>query len=89
MGGTPPPRPTDLTHLQYQPIPRQNTHFGFCFIKIGQDLLKLSWRQIWDTAYSLQRTAYSVQRTAYSVQRTAYSLQPTAYSLTMTPPEID
>ena len=74
LWGVPLP-PADLTHLQYQPIPRQNTHFGFCFIKIGQELLKLSWRQIWDTAYSVQRTANSVQ--------------PTAYSLTMTPPEID
>ena len=59
MGGTPPP-PADSPHLQYQPIPRQNTYFGVCFIKIGKDLLKLSWGQIWDTAYRVQGTAYSV-----------------------------
>ena len=62
LWGYPSP-PADLTHLQYQPIPRQNTHFGFCFIKIGQDLLKLSWGQIWDTGYSVQRTAYRLTMT--------------------------
>ena len=52
MRGTPPP--ANLTHLQYQPIPRQNTHFGFCFIKIGQELLKLLCPQISGTAYMVQ-----------------------------------
>ena len=32
----------------------QNTHFVFHPIKIGQELLKLSWREIWDTGYSVQ-----------------------------------
>ena len=32
----------------------QNTHFVFYPIKIGQELLKLSWGQIWDTGYSVQ-----------------------------------
>ena len=46
---------------------------GFCFIKIGQDLLELSCRQIF----------------GYSGQRTADSGQRTAYTLTMTPLKID
>ena len=46
----------DFDHLQYQLIPRQNERFGFCFIKIGQDLLELSREQILDTGYRIQGT---------------------------------
>ncbi len=64
---------TDVAHLQYQPIPRQNTQSG----------------EVWSksvyicSSYRASKVYNSLQSTVYSLQSTGY------HSLTMTPPKID